>query len=176
MYDDKERLTISPNVFNASVSTVSQEISLFSGTIKENLTLWNPYVSDKDIVRACEDACLHDFIVKLPGQYDYMLTENGSNLSGGQRQRLEIAAALVNNPTLLVMDEATAALDTITEKKIIDNLRRRACSCVIVAHRLSTIRHADEIIYLDHGAIVERGSHKELCALGGAYADMIKDA
>jgi len=176
LFDGKKRLDISADVFSSSVSTVSQDINIFSGSIKDNLTLWNPLVIESEIIEACKDACIHDFITTLPGAYDFNLSEGGSNFSGGQRQRIEIARALINNPTTLVLDEATSALDPIVEKEIMNNLRRRGCSCVIVAHRLSTIRDADEIIVLDHGRIKERGNHKQLLELNGEYAKLIKNA
>lgn len=160
---------IPPEVLHASVSTVSQNITLFSGTIRDNLTLWNPAILEKDMINAAKDACIHEVITQKPGAYDFKLAEGGANLSGGQRQRLEIARALATNPTILIMDEATSALDPITEKKIIDNIKRRGCTCIIVAHRLSAVRNSDEIIVMHAGSIVERGSHEELSSIDGYY-------
>lgn len=160
---------ISPEVLHASVSTVSQNISLFSGSIRDNLTLWNPAILEKDIISAAKDACIHDVITQKPGAYDFKLTEGGGNLSGGQRQCLEIARALVTNPTVLIMDEATSALDPLVEKQIIDNIKRRGCTCLIIAHRLSAVRSSDEILVMSDGRVAERGSHEELSAANGFY-------
>jgi ABC-type bacteriocin/lantibiotic exporter with double-glycine peptidase domain len=152
---------------------VEQEIFLFAGTIKENLTLWDSTVPDADLFKACQDAAIHELILNLPGGYNTQLSEGGMNLSGGQRQRLEIARALVRNPALLVLDEATSALDAETELIIDRNLRRRGCSCILVAHRLSTIRDCDEIIVLDKGKVVQRGNHEQLRSQEGIYTRLI---
>lgn len=165
-----------PNeVMNASVSTVSQNITLFSGTVRDNLTMWNSNISESDMIAAAKDACIHDIISQKPGAYDYKLTEGATNLSGGQRQRLEIARALATNPTVLIMDEATSALDPVVEKRIMDNIKRRGCTCVIVAHRLSAIRDCDQIIVMNRGKIVQRGSHDELAQVDGHYKRFISN-
>ena len=165
-----------PNeVMNASVSTVSQNITLFSGTVRDNLTMWNSSISESDMIAAAKDACIHDIISQKPGAYDYKLTEGATNLSGGQRQRLEIARALATNPTVLIMDEATSALDPVVEKRIMDNIKRRGCTCVIVAHRLSAIRDCDQIIVMNRGKIVQRGSHDELAQVDGHYKRFISN-
>lgn len=175
LFDDIPMKQIPNEVISASVSTVSQDITLFSGTIRDNLTMWNSKVSEEDMIAAAKDACIHDIITQKPGAYDYKLSEGASNLSGGQRQRLEIARALVLNPTVLIMDEATSALDPIVEKQIIDNIKRRGCTCIIVAHRLSAIRDCDEILVMEKGHIIQRGTHEELSAQNGLYRRFINN-
>ncbi|PSB49573.1 NHLP family bacteriocin export ABC transporter peptidase/permease/ATPase subunit [Chamaesiphon polymorphus] len=173
LLDGRQRHQIPRPVLTSSLAMVEQEIFLFAGTVRENLTLWDSTVPEEDLIRACEDAAIHDLILNMPGGYNCQLSEGGQNLSGGQRQRLEIARALVRNPAVLVLDEATSALDAETEQIIDRNLRRRGCSCIVVAHRLSTIRDCDEIIVLSKGRVVQRGTHEELRSSPGAYTRLI---
>jgi ABC-type bacteriocin/lantibiotic exporter with double-glycine peptidase domain len=173
LLDSIARDRIPRPVLANSLAMVEQEIFLFAGTIRENLTLWDSTVPEDDLIRACQDAAIHDLILNMPGGYNTELSEGGMNLSGGQRQRLEIARALVRNPAVLVLDEATSALDAETELIIDRNLRRRGCSCIVVAHRLSTIRDCDEIIVLSAGKVVQRGTHEELRSSPGVYTRLV---
>ena len=174
LFDGVEREAIDPALFGTDVAFVNQEISLYPGTVRSNLTLWDPAVPDAAIERAARDACIHADIVGRPEGYEAPISEGGVNFSGGQRQRLEIARALVRDPALVIFDEATSALDPLTEFLIDESVRRRGCACLIVAHRLSTIRDADEIIVLDRGVIAERGTHDELVAMGGRYLSLVR--
>ncbi len=162
------------SVLTASLATVDQQIVLFDGTVRENLTMWNEAVAEADMVAAARDALIHEDIVGRSGGYDAHVQEGGRNFSGGQRQRLEIARALVSRPALLILDEATSTLDAVTEQRIDDAVRWRGCSCLIVAHRLSTIRDCDQIIVLDGGREVQRGVHTELIAQRDSiYAQLV---
>jgi len=173
-FDGIARSQLPRAVLANSIAMVEQDILLFAGTIRENLSMWDATVPDQDLRSACQDAAIEEIILSIPQGYDAQLLEGAINLSGGQRQRLEIARALVNNPSILIMDEATSALDTESEKIIDQRLRQRGCTCLIIAHRLSTIRDADEIIVLERGKVVQRGTHDALWQQDGYYARLIR--
>ncbi|HXU26586.1 MAG TPA: ATP-binding cassette domain-containing protein, partial [Bacteroidia bacterium] len=166
--DDFALPTISPARLAHSLTLVDQDIFLFEGSVRDNLTLWNPNISDAAIEQALHDACLID-VIATRGGLEAKIAEGGTNLSGGQRQRLEIARALATNPSLLILDEATSALDPIMEKQIYDNLHKRGCTLLIIAHRLSAIRDCDQIIVLANGKIAQQGRHEKLMRQEGLY-------
>ena len=157
------------------IGIVQQKAVLFQGTIRENLVWGKGDATDEELWPGVETAQAKEFVEQKAGKLDFHVAQTGRNLSGGQRQRLEIARALVTNPSILIMDEATSALDPIVEKQIIDNIKRRGCTCVIVAHRLSAIRDCDEIIVMEQGKIVQRGTHESLTAMEGHYQRLIQN-
>ena len=174
LFDGMSRGEIPRDVLNDSISVVTQDTALIAGSVRDNLTLWDPNVPDPLVIGAARDAAIHDDIIARSRGYDAEIEEGGRNFSGGQRQRLEIARALVTGPSLLILDEATAALDAVTEMRIDDALRRRGCSCLLVAHRLSTIRDCDRIIVLDGGRAVQDGVHDDLIAAeAGLYRELV---
>ena len=175
LLDGHSHADIPHDVLTRSVAIVEQRIQLFAGSIRDNLTMWDPTVAEEAVIAAARDAAIHDEIMARGDGYDAHVAEGGLNFSGGQRQRLEIARALVNEPSVLILDEATASLDPLVELRVDDALRRRGCTCFIVAHRLSTIRDADLIVVLDGGKEVQRGSHDELRAEpGGLYGRLLE--
>jgi NHLM bacteriocin system ABC transporter peptidase/ATP-binding protein len=174
LFDGVPMEEIPTSLLRNSMAMVDQEIFLLGGTIRENVTMWDTTIPPASMTNACRDARIDADIQARLGKYESVVEEHGSNFSGGQRQRLEIARALVGSPTILILDEATSALDPPTEAEFDDALRRRGCTCIIVAHRLSTIKDADEIIVMERGQIVQRGTHDELKEQPGLYAELIK--
>ncbi|MBR3016268.1 MAG: NHLP family bacteriocin export ABC transporter peptidase/permease/ATPase subunit [Clostridia bacterium] len=173
LFDGKPIQEIPRSVFTGSVAMVDQEIVLFEDTVANNIRMWDNTITDDQIIKAAKDAQIHDDIVKRPGGYQAKLSENGKDMSGGQRQRIEIARVLAQEPSVIIMDEATSALDAKTEYEVVKAVKERGITCIVVAHRLSTIRDCDEIIVLNRGVVVERGTHDELFAKGGAYAQLV---
>ncbi|WP_461370118.1 ABC transporter transmembrane domain-containing protein [Candidatus Darwinibacter acetoxidans] len=173
LFDGIPREQVPRQVLTASIAVVDQDIALFEDTIFNNLTLWDKSIDEATVIEACKDAQIHDDIMGRPGGYAHVIKEGGKNFSGGQRQRLEIARALAQRPTILILDEATSALDTKTEHLIMEAVKAKGISLIIIAHRLSTIRDCDEIIVLDQGQVVERGTHEELLKLGGKYSALV---
>ena len=175
LFDGMPDSDIDRSVFTGSVAVVDQEIILFEDTIANNIRMWDESIEDFEVIMAARDAQIHNDIMAREGGYAGMISEGGRDLSGGQRQRLEIARVLAAEPSVIIMDEATSALDAKTEFELVNAVRDRGVTCIIIAHRLSTIRDCDEIIVLDHGHVVERGTHDELYAKGGAYTELVSN-
>jgi len=175
LFDGHAREEIPEQVLSRSLSVIDQHVVLFPGTVRDNITLWSAAVPDSDLMAAARDACIHDEILARPLGYATPVEEDGANFSGGERQRMEIARALAGKPTVLIMDEATSALDAATEESVDHALRRRGMTCLLVAHRLSTIRDCDEIIVMDKGAEAQRGTHEELMRdKEGIYSRLVR--
>jgi NHLM bacteriocin system ABC transporter peptidase/ATP-binding protein len=171
--DGRRAPHVDPSVFDGDFALVDQNIVLFRGTVLDNLTMWDSRFDPASVAAATRDALVAPVIERRAGGYYAEVGEEGRNFSGGERQRLEIARALVRRPRLLVLDEATSALDTVAEARIVENIRRRGCGCLIVAHRLSTVRDCDEIVVLDRGKVIDRGTHAELAARCGRYQELV---
>ena len=175
LFDGKPMKDIDRSVFTGSLAVVDQDIILFEDTIRNNIKMWDTSIEDFEMILAAKDAQLHEDIMQRDGGYDYVITEGGKDFSGGQRQRMEIARVLAQDPTIIILDEATSALDAKTEYEVVRSIKDRGITCIVVAHRLSTIRDCDEIIVMDHGKVVERGTHDELYALNGYYTQLVSN-
>lgn len=173
LFDGKPISQIDRSVFTGSVAVVDQDIILFNDTIENNIKMWDRTIEDFEMILAARDAQIHEDIMQREGGYGYVLSEGGRDISGGERQRLEIARVLAQDPTMIIMDEATGALDARTEHEVVEAVCNRGITCIVIAHRLSTVRDCDEIIVLDHGKVVERGTHDELMTKQGAYTQLI---
>ena len=173
LFDGKPIKAIDRSVFTGSLAVVDQDIILFEDTVRNNIKMWDNSIEDFEMILAAKDAQLHEDIMQRVGGYDYVLSEGGKDFSGGQRQRMEIARVLAQDPTIIIMDEATSALDAKTEYEVVKSIKGRGITCIVVAHRLSTIRDCDEIIVLDGGKVVERGTHDELYKKGGYYYKLV---
>ena len=173
LFDGKPMTQIDRSVFTGSLAVVDQDIILFEDTIANNIKMWDNSIEDFEMIMAARDAQLHEDIMQRDGGYNYRITEGGKDFSGGQRQRIEIARVLAQDPTIIILDEATSALDARTEYNVVKSIKDRGITCIVVAHRLSTIRDCDEIIVMDHGNVVERGTHDELYALDGFYTKLV---
>lgn len=173
LFDGKPIEKIDRSVFTGSLAVVDQDIILFEDTIANNIKMWDNSIEDFEMIMAARDAQLHEDIMQRDGGYNYRITEGGKDFSGGQRQRMEIARVLAQDPTIIILDEATSALDAKTEYEVVKSIKDRGITCIVVAHRLSTIRDCDEIIVLDNGVVVERGTHEELYAKNGFYTSLV---
>ena len=175
LFDGKPLSAIDRGVFTGSLAVVDQDIILFEDTIANNIKMWDNSIEDFEMIMAARDAQLHEDIMPREGGYQYRLTEGGKDFSGGQRQRMEIARVLAQDPTIIILDEATSALDAKTEYDVVRSIKDRGITCIVVAHRLSTIRDCDEIIVLNQGNVVERGTHEELMQNGGVYTQLVSN-
>ena len=175
LFDGRPAKEIDRGVFTGSLAVVDQDIILFEDTIRNNIKMWDTSIEDFEMILAAKDAQLHEDIMQRDGGYDYVITEGGKDFSGGQRQRIEIARVLAQDPTIIILDEATSTLDAKTEYDVVRSIKDRGITCIVVAHRLSTIRDCDEIIVMDRGKVVERGTHEELYAKNGRYTQLVSN-
>lgn len=173
-FNGAARREIDHYYFYSKVASVSQSIRLFEGTVLDNITMWDETIPYDDVVAAAKAACIHEDIIRRRNGYREHVSENGSNFSGGQRQRIELARALVKKPSVLILDEATSALDADTEERVMNNIKALGITLIIVAHRLSAIMDSDEILVMDKGSIIERGTHDELMKINGAYSALVR--
>ena len=173
LFDGRPIKEIDRSVFTGSLAVVDQDIILFEDTVSANVKMWDSSIEDFEVILAARDAEIHETVMQRDGGYNAHVSEGGRDFSGGERQRLEIARVLAQDPTIVILDEASSALDARTEYNVVQHIRERGVTCIVVAHRLSTIRDCDEIIVLDRGRVVERGTHDELFAKGGLYAELV---
>ena len=176
LFDGKPRKAIDRMTFVNSVSVVNQDVTLFEGTIADNVKMWDESIEDFAMVVACNNAQIHQEIMERPGAYQGVVSERGKNFSGGQRQRIEIATALAKEPTILLMDEGTSALDSATESKVMLHLYHEGMTMIIIAHRLETIAQCEQIYVIEHGRITQHGTHDELRQMDGLYSNLLKFA
>ena len=174
-FDDTPLHEVPYPILRGSLAVVDQDIVTFDDTVSNNVKLWDRSIEDYEVILACRDADIHGVISSREGGYASRILPGGRNFSGGQLQRLEIARVLAQDPTVIILDEATSALDAQTEAEVIRRIRDRGITCIVVAHRLSTIRDCDEIVVLDDGVVIERGTHDELLAADGAYAELVRN-
>jgi ATP-binding cassette subfamily B protein len=174
--DSDDLATVSPRSVRRKIAYVGQDAYLFRGTVRDNIAFGRPGATEEEIVAAAKAAHAHDFIVSMPAGYDAPVGEHGNQLSGGQRQRVAIARALIKNAPIILLDEATAALDSESERLVQDALAElcKGRTTLVIAHRLSTIMHADRILVVDGGVIAEAGRHEELLRKGGRYASFYR--
>jgi len=176
LFDGKPRKKIDRMTFVNSVSVVNQDVTLFEGTIADNVKMWDESIEDFAMVLACNDAQIHQEIMERPGAYQGIVTERGKNFSGGQRQRIEIATALAKEPTILLMDEGTSALDSKTEAQVMKHIYDVGITLIMIAHRLETIAQCNQIYVIEHGRITQHGTHDELRQQDGLYRNLLKYA
>lgn len=172
---NRRRKEIPRQLLPRYLAVVEQEIRLFSGSVRDNITLWDDAIPQEEVEAAAALACIDDFIRTLPGGYTYSLEEDGRNFSGGQRQRLEIARALLLRPQLLVLDEATSALDSVSEAEVVHNISRQGCATLVIAHRLSTVAACEQVIILEQGKVLEQGTPAELSQRQGSIYRRLKE-